>query len=392
MKKVLFVANTLQMAGAERVLYNILRNIDKTKYDITVLALVDYGVFVDEIKKIEGVKYIGGFKGIFGKTTLNKNSIFYNIENKIMIKKLKKYAKKLKEHAEDYYPKFIHEKYDIEIAFLEGRVSKFVSKSTNPDSKKISWVHSDVTGITNENFLSLEDEIECCKVFDKIVCVSNGVKEKFIEKTGIKDNISVQINPIDSNDIIEKAKEDITIEKPEDELVVCGIGRLDPVKGFDRLLRVHKRLLDEGIKHRVWIVGEGKERPKLEEIIKTNHLEDSAILIGYDMNPYKYLNKSDIYVCSSFVEGMSSTVIESVILEKVIVTTNSAGMEEILGSDNENGLIVKNDEEELYKGLKEVLTNKALRDKYAENVKRISSNFTLEKRIKEVEEKIDSVV
>ena len=138
MKKVLFVANTLQMGGAERILFNVLKNIDKSKYDVTVLALVDYGVLVDEIKKIDGVKYIGGFKGLFGKTRLNEKSCFYKLENKMMIKKLKKYAEIIRKHADILYPRFVKEEYDIEIAFLEGPITRLFSVKNKNTRKKFA--------------------------------------------------------------------------------------------------------------------------------------------------------------------------------------------------------------------------------------------------------------
>ena len=154
MKKVLFVANTLQIGGAERILVNILKNIDKTKYDVTFLALVNYGVLVKEIKKIHGIRYIGGFDGIFKKIELNPKSKIYKIENYLMQKKLKKYANILKNATPDIYRKFVKDDYDVEIAFLEGRVSKFVSMSTNEKSKKVAWIHTDINNANDikENF------------------------------------------------------------------------------------------------------------------------------------------------------------------------------------------------------------------------------------------------
>ena len=99
MKKVLFVADTLQFGGAEKVLLTLLKNIDKKKYDVTALALVNYGVLINEIKKIEGIKYIGGLNGIFGKTELKPTSITYKIENKmeLKIKRLKARIEKMQE-------------------------------------------------------------------------------------------------------------------------------------------------------------------------------------------------------------------------------------------------------------------------------------------------------
>lgn len=71
MKKLLFVVHTLQIGGAERVLLNILKNINKEKYDITVLALVNDGIYIEELKKIEGVKY----KYLFNSYFKNKEKI-----------------------------------------------------------------------------------------------------------------------------------------------------------------------------------------------------------------------------------------------------------------------------------------------------------------------------
>lgn len=51
-------------------------------------------------------------------------------------------------------------------------------------------------------------------------------------------------------------------------------------------MSMHKQLLDEGIDHELWIIGEGEERPKLEAYIRENHLETSAKLLGFRENPY----------------------------------------------------------------------------------------------------------
>lgn len=390
MKKVLFVANTLQMGGAERILLNLVRNLDKSKYDITVLALVDYGVLVDDFKSIEGVKYIGGFKGIFRKTKLNEKSPFYKIENKMMVNKLKKYTKRIKRDADKLYRIFVKDKYDIEIAFLEGRVSKFVSCSTNPESKKIAWIHTDITRYNMlENFIDERDERDCYKKFDKIVCVSNDVKEKVIQETGIEKKLYVRTNPIDSNNILKLAKEKLDFDRKDGELIICAVGRLEPVKGLDRLLEVHKKLIEEGIKHQLWIVGDGKERENLMNYIKTNYLEETAKLFGYQKNPYKYIKNSDIYVCTSLVEGLSSAVIEALILEKIIVTTDCPGMLEILGQNKENGMIVDNNIDSIYEGLKNILTDEKIRKRYQENVKIGSKRFNIENTIKEIEDVLD---
>lgn len=388
-KKLLFVVHTLQIGGAEKILVNILKYISKRKYDITVLALVDDGVFVDEVKNIEGVTYKYVFKSYFKKARANKKSKFHKIATNIMSSIWKRYLKKLKYNSRELYEKYVDEKYDVEIAFLEGKVSKFVSSSNNKDSRKIAWIHTDINIGTNSIFIDDDDEKNCYNTFDKVVCVSREVRNRFIQKTGRDNNVLVQINPVDCLDILEKAKEELTIKKNNDVPVVCTVGRLVQVKGYDRLLEVHKRLIDEGIMHELWIVGDGVERKKLEDYIRKNKLEKSARLMGYSNNPYKYVKNSDIFVCASRIEGLSTVIVEATILEKVIVSTDCPGAKEILGDDNECGMVVENDAVGIYEGLKAVLTDKELEKKYQENIKKRSELFNLRNSIGQIEDIID---
>ena len=96
MKKVLFVVHTLQVGGAEKVLINILKNIDKDKYSVTVLALVDDGILIEQVKDIEGVKYIYAFRSFFKKARADKNAKFHKIAGKIMGHIWKIYLKRIK--------------------------------------------------------------------------------------------------------------------------------------------------------------------------------------------------------------------------------------------------------------------------------------------------------
>lgn len=390
MKKVLFVVHTLQVGGAEKVLINLLKNINKEKYKITVFALVNDGIYVDEVKNMEGVEYKYLFNAFFKNIRNDKKSIFYKPCRHIMNLIWKIYLLLIKYFPEKLYSKFVEEKYDVEIAFLEGKVSKFVSHSTNNKSKKIAWIHTDINNIPAINtFKNIEEEKECYKRFDKIICVSEDVKKRFIEKTGITENLYIQMNPIDSKEIIRKSKEPITTNLKNKGLVVCSVGRLVKEKGYDRLLEVHNRLIKEDIMHTIWIVGEGKERNKLETYIKNNHLEATTCLIGYDKNPFKYLKNADIFVCSSRIEGLSSALIEATILEKIIITTNCPGTKEIVGQNMEAAIIVDNDTEALYQGLKKLLTDFDLREKLEQNIKTRSTKLNIDNVMKEIEKIID---
>ena len=392
MKRVLIAIHTLQMGGVEKIVINLLKNIDKEKFDVTLLSIVNDGIYINEVKKIPNIKYKYFFNSLFKKSRDNTNSPFNKITSKIMNIIWKYYLFMIKYFPKYLYKKNIKEKYDIEISFLEGKVAKIIANSPNHDSKKMVWIHTDIENICRMNiFKSLQDEIDCYNKFDKIVCVSSDVKNHFIHKTGITENILIQTNPINSEEIIEKSKEKILENLKKDGLVLCAVGRLAYEKGFDRLLKIHKRLLSENIKNTVWIVGEGGERKRLEKYISANNLENTVDLIGYTSNPYKYIKNADIFVCSSRIEGLSSVVIEATILEKPIVTTMCSGMTDILGEDNENAMIVSNNTDDLYLGIKKMITDNELRRTYENNIKNISNEFNINHVIKNIENLLDSL-
>ena len=141
-------------------------------------------------------------------------------------------------------------------------------------------------------------------------------------------------------------------------------GSLIPVKGFDRLIRVHYKLRQSGFKIHTYILGEGPEKESLDRLIKNYNLVESVSLLGYQKNPYKYIRKCDLFVCSSLSEGFSTAVTESLIIGIPVCTVKVSGMQELLGDNSEYGLIVDNNEEALYCGIEQLLNDSALLKKY----------------------------
>ena len=135
MKKVLFFIDSLNGGGAEKVLTDIVCNIDKSKYDITVLTYWNRGIYVKDVKNISNITY----KTCFKELKVGKN-IFKKIYNMIVIKLRENIAKLF---PKQFYNIVIKDNYDIEIAFIEGITTKIISYSTNKNSKKYAWVHID---------------------------------------------------------------------------------------------------------------------------------------------------------------------------------------------------------------------------------------------------------
>jgi glycosyltransferase involved in cell wall biosynthesis len=97
--------------------------------------------------------------------------------------------------------------------------------------------------------------------------------------------------------------------------------------------------------------------------------------MGFQGNPYPFMKASDLLVSSSLYEGFSTFITEGLILGKPIVTTDCSGMEELLG-DSKYGLITGNNEEDLYEGIKSMLEDEKLREKYAYLAARRGDDFS----------------
>ena len=376
MKKVLFFVESLSGGGAEKVLTDLVANLDKSKYDITVCSLVGVGVYNDYIKSI------CNYKAILNHPKKDA-SFFTNYLYKIKYKLVYNLPAKL------LYKLFFKEKYDVEVAFIEGFATKIIGNSSNTKSKKIAWVHSDLFADhwTKSQYSSIANEIKVYQKFNHIFCVAESVKLAFTKKFGITDNLHVKYNPVDRKNILLKSKETLNFELNKDTFTLVTVGRLENPKGYDRLLEIVSKIKNDGFQFELWIIGEGSQRTDLEDYIKSNTLEAYVKLLGFQKNPYKFISKADAFVCSSRSEGYSTVVTEALILGKPVVATNCSGMTELLG-DNEYGLITKNNTEDLYAGLKHFLEDKELQLHYTNKSEERSKDFDIRKTIQNIEQQL----
>ena len=367
-KKILFLVENFAGGGVEKVFIDLINNMDISKYDITVMSIWDYGVRKKDLRK--DVRYKSIFPNIKG-----ISRVFHNFVEKSDGKLLYKFG--------------IREKYDIEIAFVEGRATKIIGASTNPNSKKLAWVHIDLSQghwtskVFDEN---LEREKECYKKFNNIIFVSNSAMKGFNYLFGYDfDNIQVKYNPIIANDVINKSDEEIAdIVKPKDKKLLVTSGRLVAQKGYESLLEICNRLNNDRLDYELWILGEGWSRPKLEKLIDKYKLSNVKLL-GFKENPYKYIKQGDLFVCSSKNEGFSLVIAEAMILGLPVISTNCSGPNELLNF-GEYGFMVENTEDALYEGLKEILNDEEKLKYYIEKSKERINFFNYKERISDIEE------
>lgn len=370
MQKILFLIHDLCHGGAEKVLINLVNNMDPEKFDITVQTLFDVGVHRDKIKP--NIHYKTCFRHM-----IRGNSHFMKLFSPAFL-----------------YRTLIQDEYDIVISYLEGPPARIIAGCPYP-SKKVCWLHIELNDkkAVALGFRNYQEAIHCYQKYDQLIAVSETVKKAFSGSSGIQpDRIQVLYNTNETNQIQELAKlpvDDVVFEK--DVPSVCSVAKITPTKGFDRLARVHKRLMEAGLKHHIYILGVGEQKEEIEAYLRENHLENSFTFLGFRDNPYKYMAKCDLYVCSSLREGFSTAVTEALIVGTPVVSTLCSGAKELLGENNEYGLVVENSEDGIYAGLKRMLICPSLWEHYKREAKNRGILFSTENTVRAVEKMLENL-
>ena len=316
MKKVMLFIESLAGGGAEKALVNLVKALDKEKYELYVYTVTDEDVYQDAVRGICRYRSFlhkkdyrnGGFRKVLFWFGIR---FIYGAPTSLV------------------YRLFINERFDVEVAFVEGYATKLIASSKNKDSKKIAWVHIDT--LKNEYadrfFKNPQQQIQAYKTYDNIVFVSDTAKNSFVEKYKICSRLQVVHNLLDFQEIFRNASEDVDLMR-NSTLQMVVVGRLELQKGYIRLLKALNSIC--GKDYSLWIIGDGSQRKELESLIKTYHLENNVKLLGFQTNPYKYISKADVMICSSYAEGYSTVISESLLLGIPVFSVECSGVMEQL--------------------------------------------------------------
>ncbi len=370
--KLNFFINTLGGGGAEKVLVDLVNQLP-VNYDITVTTLL-HGIH--ENKLATHIKHKCIIK--------TRRKLFIFIIERLYCKLLpyKLFAKL-----------FLNGDYDIIVSYLEG-FNTHVLAAYNGNAKRISFVHCN-TGTDGRWTLTYKSNQELIKQynsFDRVCFISQDALDGFNKAVGCLANSCVVHNVIDYKTAISFSNDYVTDVIKSDyagTVRLISVGRLTRVKGFERLIRVIARLKVEGISCDLCICGEGEDRKELESLVMKLHLEN-VYFLGFQQNPYKYMRNSDIYVCSSYSEGYSTSVAESIAIGTPVLTTDCSGMREIL-CEGKYGDIVENSEKGLYAGLKKIIGDKEHYKRLKANVAVRSRELIAQNPVKEYVELFDSL-
>lgn len=369
MKKILFGITSLTLGGAERVLVDIANQLCE-KYEITIFTIYAKGELESQLNQKIKVRSLYDISY----SELSKLQKYFLMPVRVLLFKKIIYHKKIKNN------------YDMEIAFLEGPITRLFS-IINKNTKKIAWIHNDISLVFGKGIkakIKKKVDQKVYQKYEKLIFVSKDNQQKFEKVYSLKNKKEIIYNYINDEEVIKKANKNKKIGFEEQEINIVTVARLVKQKAMDRFIHVHSKLIKEGFKHTVYVIGDGPEKSRLQDMIQDKAVQNSFILLGKKENPYPYIKKADYFALLSYYEGYPMVLLEAQILGKYIIITDTAARETL--QNYENSTIVANEEEDIYKGLKELIKNK---EKYV--CKNSNINYERKKEIlKQIEEVIEN--
>lgn len=382
MKSIVFMMINMNVGGTEKALLNLLNNIEKNKYRVTILMLEKKGGFLNHIPNWVEVKVVNEYEALrellndppqkvslklikSGKVIFGISVLLHYIWCKLVGEMSVYYRYILKDI------KIIDNNYDIAVAYAGPMdlISYFVLNKIIAKTK-IQWIHFDINKININNKFSRKIFTK----FNNLYVVSKSARDNLVERfPEIKDKTEVFYNIISKEQIISLSKDGQGFDDDFDGIRILTVGRLCREKGQDLAIGALEKLIKAGYKVKWYCVGEGPSRGYYEDIAKSKGIADSFVLLGATTNPYIYMNECDIYVQPSRHEGYCITLAEARCFSNPIVTTDFSGAREQI-IDNETGLICTVDENEIYLSIKKLLDNNKLYSYIKENLYKKNSN------------------
>jgi glycosyltransferase involved in cell wall biosynthesis len=305
--KILFLIPSLAGGGAERVIVNLLRHLDRSKFDL-ILAVVNMNSAVFLADLPSDVKLVDLECTRVRFAILKIIRLIWKIQPKVVFSTLG--------HL------------NLMLAILKPLLPKsirYLCRETTILSeglKSYSYPHCWEWGY--KSFYTR---------FDKIICQSRYMRDDLIANFGLPANKLVVINnPVDISRVRDLAAKPITtgILKDDKHVInLVSVGRLVKVKGFDLLIEALALIANPSIY--LTLLGEGPLQQDLQALIKARGLDGQVRFAGFQKNPYAYIAQADAYVLSSRYEGFPNVVLEALACcTPVVATPALGGTQEIL--------------------------------------------------------------
>ncbi|MFQ5857326.1 MAG: glycosyltransferase [Anaerolineae bacterium] len=355
--RLLTVIPSLGGGGAERALVNLVRHLDRGRFQVQLAAFEAAGPFRQDVPAGVALHDMQGRRQ-YDLRMVVRLARLLRLEQPDVVLSVMRYANL--------------------VTFLAARLARFpgpiiVNEQNNPGAE---------FGQFGGRWLKGPALQFVYPRVQKVTSISRGIATELAAQWGVPaEKIEVIPNPVD----ITRLRRLAQCEPPHPWLtdgavpVVMGVGRLHPQKDFGLLLRA-LRLVRDTQPARLIILGEGPQRALLERSAVQLGVAADVLLPGFQENPFAWMTRADVFVLSSRYEGFGNVIVEAMALGRPVVATNCPfGPGEIIVDGGSGLLVPVGDESALAQAICRVLNDSGLRKRLAEAGRERSEDFASER-------------
>lgn len=358
-KKIAIYNGQLYMGGIERVLINYLEKLAKEpELDITLIIkenIPEKNIFLNEVPDNIKVVFIKseemcrntdrlrGYKKSFISRIQYQWALFYE---RIVMKNW------VKEH-------FKNNKYHTVVDF-DMSLSKYVQEVKQD---VVAWVHFTLKGRKKKRVKLFREK---CEYYKKIVVICDDMKDELIELMPEYTEKVVRIyNPMDFETIKKKAEDESELSESDKTLLKDGyfiaVSRLVAGKNRVALVEIYSELKKKGVSQKLYILGDGEDKPNIERKIAELNLQNDVLLLGNRKNPFPFMKNAELFLHTSMGEGLPTVFVEAMLCDTIVVAYDCpTGPREILADGKAGGLIELNNKQAFEEKVLEILENNSL--------------------------------
>lgn len=386
MEKILFKIKSLGLGGIERLAIDILNNLKFENKKIVLMLENRENFFKNQIPREIEIVYLKSEKleKIIDKIKNKKKNIFYRKIYKLLLKyERMEMARNINRYI------FSNKESKIFIDY-SGTAEEYISKIKI--EKKIYWDHLSIGKMKNSR--KRKRLLKRLDNFSQIVTICEEMAQEIREiLPELSFKIKMIYNFIDENKIEKKLNEDKKLQEELSEERYCvSVGRLAEPKDYETTIKAFRILKEKGIKEKLFIIGDGYLKEKLNDLIKEMNLENQIFLLGAKSNPYIYMKYANLLIHSSKKEGFPIVLLEGMYGGVPIISSNfKTGACELIEKEKNGEIFKTGDYKDLANKIEKLLNNKDLRNKYSEKSKDFVKKFYLKEAIKNYKNFIESL-
>lgn len=360
-KRILFYNGQLFMMGIEKIFIAYLQGLaNEEDLEITVLIKEndpEKNIFFTDIPKNLPVVFIKTEEMVKfrNKIKVNKKNIFCRLLYPLLLSYERIYMK-------IWLKKFMQKnegKFDVVIDF-DMSLGRYLDVFNIPI---IGWIHNTLKNKLGKKRKSFNKRLS---YYNRIVVICDEMKKEMEEYFNTACDKTVRIyNPFDIKKINSMLNQE---ERTFNEEYIIAVSRLVREKGIEDLIEIYFKLKQDNFIPKLYILGDGPEREKLDKKIKRLNLEENILLKGVIKNPLPWMKNAKIFVHTSYGEGLPTVFLESMIAGTPVIAYDCpTGPKDILGK-NQYGVLVKTGDKESFKiELEKLLKDEERRKKYIED-------------------------